>query len=688
MKQKLIAVILIALTAVQASAQRRSLDEMLEIAEQTFNVTGPLRAPGRGTGTSSLTVDMQSDELAVINREAGGWVIVSADSRTASDILAYSRDGHFSWQDAPDNVRSMLQSYRQQISTLDSDDGDTVDIMPGNPVIGPLIATQWGQDSPYNNDCYSEEFKYGSFSYTRHTLVGCVALAMAQIMNYWRWPDCGTHSHFDLRMPSQRVDFSQSVYDWDNMKNSYSHSYRVDEVPDYTEEQAAAVAKLCFDCGVAVDMLYGYDGSMAFSEFVPGAMSAFFKYDSGCRYVSRDDMQCDWDSLLKTELDSLRPVLYGACETAGGDYGHQFICDGYDDNGYFHFNFGWDGEDDGYYLTSAIDTRINRNHFNYWQDAVIGIRPATEDRTIWQDSLCFLKSGPSQVTLIALSGEAMTDSVLVTPEYVMADGVRCTIALQKGMFYSVPCLSGAVLNGVSEIGEEAFGECPNLRTVMADDNLKRVESFAFYDCRSLMDFQFGNSLEYIGESAFYNCRELTSVFIPNSVRALGESCFNSCASLDTLVLGDGLDEIPPTCFYLCKSLKTVRIPDSVKRIASGSFRSCSSLEQIYLGSSVSHIEELAFGFCRALTDVTCTGTVPPLADDDSNPFQVDLEAVTLHVPSGCADAYRDAPVWKEFGRIVEMDVPASVRPLEVVPAGKEYRLNSHISILDGKKYLR
>lgn len=76
--------------------------------------------------------------------------------------------------------------------------------------------------------------------------------------------------------------------------------------------------------------------------------------------------------MIKNEIDHRRPILYcGVALTLG--YGHAFVCDGYDTNGYFHFNWGWSGDADGFYsLSSLAPTSYS---FNANQSAVIGIEP-------------------------------------------------------------------------------------------------------------------------------------------------------------------------------------------------------------------------------------------------------------------------------------------------------------------------
>ena len=269
-------------------------------------------------------------------------------------------------------------------------------------VVGPLIQTTWDQDSPYWNLCPGTGC---SKAYT-----GCVATAMAQVMNYWQWPKKGTGSHsyqpMDPNDPSskskrystQSANFGNTTYDWANMKNSYSSSY--------TDAEATAVATLMFHCGVATEMMYGNDndggsgtytvnyGDWTDNSCAQNALANFFGYKKseltgyvrdGYSYGGKTYYQkwsdADWTAMVKAELDKNHPIMYGGASSAGG---HSFICDGYNDQNYFHFNWGWSGENDGYFLLSKLKPGSGGAggggyDFSEDQDVIIGIVPDKKD---------------------------------------------------------------------------------------------------------------------------------------------------------------------------------------------------------------------------------------------------------------------------------------------------------------------
>ena len=274
----------------------------------------------------------------------GGYVIVAADD-SSSPILGYSNEGSFDYATAPDGLRFMMDELSRGIATVvEEGKPATSDIVlrwenletfgylnanRGLPVVEPLITTKWDQFSPYNmyvpDGCPT----------------GCVATAMAQIMKYWEWPVTGTgeHSYNAPLYGQQYANFGATTYDWSNMLESYSNSA--------SPEEKEAVAVLMYHCGVAVDMNYEHGGSGAYSPDVPGAISSYFSYSNHATYIPKGGNYDEWIALLKKNLDQNVPLYYSGHSDDGG---HAFVCDGYDVDGLFHFNFGWSGSGNNFLL--------------------------------------------------------------------------------------------------------------------------------------------------------------------------------------------------------------------------------------------------------------------------------------------------------------------------------------------------
>lgn len=304
--------------------------------------------------TNISTRSLNLDNFYIFNlNDNQGWVIVSGDD-SVTPILGYSTNGNFNIDNIGPNTKELLDSYNKQIQyAIDNKKTPNADIQEqwkellsrGNKrfvnktndkQVYPLIQTQWSQSPYYNYYCPYDH------DYDELTVTGCVATAMAQIMNYWEYPERGVgfHSYNHEKYGTLSANFGATYYDWDNMPNilNYSSSY----------EQIEAVATLMYHCGVSVDMKYGVGGSSANGNNIPNALCSYFDYKNSIVSNEFSDYD-DWVNLLKNELDNDRPMLIGGSNNDGG---HAFVCDGYDNNDYFHYNWGWGGNADGYYSVS------------------------------------------------------------------------------------------------------------------------------------------------------------------------------------------------------------------------------------------------------------------------------------------------------------------------------------------------
>ncbi|MBO4613262.1 MAG: C10 family peptidase [Bacteroidaceae bacterium] len=323
------------------------------------------RAPARSS--ELVATPVKASSIYAFNRQGGGYVIASADSR-ALPILGYSDTGSIDWEQMPENMRAWLMQYDEAMATL----GDRTDLVDGNWVNGtskrtaheavePLIKTHWNQLEPYWNQCPiyggdNPEYE-GKRSYT-----GCVATAMAQIMNYYRWPS-GVPDGLPGYMPFDEMGFGlwyidalpPVTFDWDHMLDTYCATNPETGVVEVlgTEEEQDAVATLIRYCGQAAKMAYHPLGSGALESDAAVALRDIFGYPAA-QYLYRDDiLEIDeWEDLLYDELANGRPIEYGGYSGSYG--GHEFVVDGYDGNGLFHINWGWGGVYDGYFVVSVL----------------------------------------------------------------------------------------------------------------------------------------------------------------------------------------------------------------------------------------------------------------------------------------------------------------------------------------------
>ena len=183
---------------------------------------------------------------------------------------------------------------------------------------------------------------------------------MSQVMKYWDHPLKGSGSHsYNYEGQTLTANFGETTYDWDNMPLTITNSS--------PQEQIDAVAYFMYHCGVAVDMMYSASGSGAYSEDVPDAVLMYFGYSNKARLRARDSYSLEeWQAMLKDTFDQGWPVYYSGNSSSAG---HAFVCDGYDDNDLFHFNWGWGGSSNGWFVVDEID-------YNSGADAIFNYVPA------------------------------------------------------------------------------------------------------------------------------------------------------------------------------------------------------------------------------------------------------------------------------------------------------------------------
>lgn len=401
-------------------AERITPDDAALVANNFMNVASASGAKKAVPQKKMVRKATAEENLFYVyeNANGEGWVIVAAND-VVTPVLAYSETGHFRTDNLPVNVKSWMGKYNKFIEKIEADGVEASEeateqwknlrkaprAVQATVVVGPLIKTTWDQDDPYWNLCP------GSGSSKAYT--GCVATAMAQVMKFWEWPVQGKGSHEyqpldpnsetgakSKRYGKQSANFGATTYDWANMTNSYSSSS--------TSAQKTAVATLMFHCGVATEMMYGNDadgGSGAYTvnygdwetNAFPCAQNAFHEFfgykKDGLTGYMRDGStyegvtyytkwsDADWTAMIKEELDKRHPIMYGGAGSGGG---HSFICDGYNDADYFHFNWGWSGENDGYFKLSSLKPGSGgagggSYDFSEDQDVIIGIVPDKQD---------------------------------------------------------------------------------------------------------------------------------------------------------------------------------------------------------------------------------------------------------------------------------------------------------------------
>lgn len=328
----------------------------------SWTQTSYRRKPTFQSTSSASLVSTPLQHVYVYNLgENGGYVIVSGDDEARSLVLGYG-DGHIVWEDLSEQMQWWLSQYDEQIATYQAEGvhRQRTEMQTYVTPVNPLVKSEWNQRFPYNNACPRVNDSI--------CLTGCVATAWGMICKYYQ---CPTSVSFDYSYTwdKQKITRSGSVsstYDYSKLRNKYSTS--TTSANYGTAAERAEVAKLLSDIGNNVDMDYGPKASGANSLNALKKMVANYGYDCGARQIHRkffDD--ASWEKMLRAEVAAGRVVEYNGTKPTGG--AHAFLCDGYDEVGKLHFNFGWGGVDNGYFITSAIT-------YSSSQYAMIGIQPA------------------------------------------------------------------------------------------------------------------------------------------------------------------------------------------------------------------------------------------------------------------------------------------------------------------------
>lgn len=307
----------------------------------------------------------------IVNYEGGAFVLVAA-SKNANPVIGYSFEGNYNPNDISPAQEAWMEAFSEEIVANKTTKNINTQksweyYMSGNfkatkeksKGVTPLNSIRWGQGYPYNNLCPDHPSGPGG-----HCVTGCVATAMGMVMKHWDYPTTGRGQKTYFWGSYYTIHFDSTTYEWQNMTNTISYS------------NPTPTARLLFHCGVSCNMNYGPSGSGTQTTYAADALKLYFDYIPTLDFYERKTYSnYDWKYMLKEELDNGRPIIYSGYDDNYA--GHAFVCDGYQDTMYFHFNWGWNGSSNGYFsLNSGSSNTID---FYQGQDAILGIMPPSTD---------------------------------------------------------------------------------------------------------------------------------------------------------------------------------------------------------------------------------------------------------------------------------------------------------------------
>ena len=365
--------------------------------------------------------DVSLTAFYVVNTDKG-YVVVAGDDR-GREILAYGDGSLTDMNDIPDNMQFFLDMYKAELEYLQAHPGMVVpkySATRGNISVQPMLTTLWQQGttdgrSPYNRLCPQK----GGMT----CLVGCAAVSLAQVMNFWEYPE--SSPALPGYTGGRGVEVSALpayTFDWANMRDSYKND-------NWSEAERDAISNLMRYVGQAEYMDYGTDVSGADEDQMMLAIRTF-GYDSGVHYLLKNDYDSamtelvndeDWINTMQAELIAGRPLMYcagAAMSTGDSFYGHAFNVDGYDaDNDTYHVNFGQTESHNGYYAFNAFGYGISI--YKYFQLMFVGMKPPTgpvPPRMIVNPLYLVMESyaGESTTATFTVAGLDLTDGITVT----------------------------------------------------------------------------------------------------------------------------------------------------------------------------------------------------------------------------------------------------------------------------------
>ena len=338
---------------IDANAARQAANDFIK---KNVAAKGMFKAPSMADIKLAHTEasSVEGNAYYVFNIQGGGWVIMAGDDR-AKQVLAYGNTGNIDMNNLPGNMKAYLNMLKGQIETAQAYKGKTVPVKASkrSTPIDPMLKSSWGQGDPWNRLCPTNAMG-------QRTSVGCAPLAMAQVMNYWKYPsEVSAVSGY----PGNYTSLPATTFNYDLILDQYAYYDPVTGNPivvDFTEDQANEVAKLSRYCGQACKSRYGNSGTST-GSYSYDQRDGFktFGFNENLQLIGKDafyytdnsnDYTIDeWCELICTELEAGHPIPYHDVWE-----GHAWVLDGVDADGKFHMNWGFNGKFDGWYEIDAL----------------------------------------------------------------------------------------------------------------------------------------------------------------------------------------------------------------------------------------------------------------------------------------------------------------------------------------------
>ena len=713
MKMKFLPLAALILMAVgQAQAAPRTKAQMQISAQQALSQPSLKLNVKKNAQLRELK---QSTAYSIFGYEDGGFAVISADDLLPEVLgvsaarYSHGRNENFKWwlEAMEQSVQRIVKSGRRYVTPTPGDAGFETDVPS-------MMTTKWDQEEPYNNYCPGSGWS--------KCLTGCVATAMAQVLNYHKMPEHGVGTH-TIYYNGQAVtaNFGEHYYDWDNMLDHYNYG-------QYNETEADAVATLMRDCGVAAEMQYGTSmegGSGAYSQDAAAGLRQYFGLETA-ECVERDNYSdAEWMNIVYNELSTSGPVYYGGSDV--NPYingGHAFVLDGYNSAGLVSVNWGWSGDDDGMYDISLLNP--SGYQFSLYQDMIIGLEHI-DPVQLYADHITLEAPGTLAEAVEAQKpeGEAVLGALTVTGD-INSDDLRY---LREQAGSDALCEKTKGRLEILDLSEARFVEGGDPYITLGNANLvtsnDTLPERAFYGCRQLKELKLPKGIKHFGAGALALCNRLTLLeiepaedadfFVENNIvwkKPVVEENGDDEGNDEEVNPDDGNDDegnndevnpddgnddeggeasgrsirrgsdesneetepaeepasVEPTEFIaVLPTFKgELQLPKILTTIPDYALAGCSGLNKLLIPSTITLIGAEAMNGCSGLQEIRVAGReVPTLGG--SNVFQgVSVSSCTLYVRSGMKTKFSKAAQWRAFAdngydNIVEYGTTVKVR---------------------------
>ena len=335
------------------------------VLEWAGDTIGESSASGNALNTSLMYIYNRGNDA--------GYVIIAGDTNV-DPIIAYSLDSTIDTDNMAEATAAILDAWCRQIESARKSakpiSGTTYRATTRSNDALLYETALWNQTDPFNREA---PYIDGNYS-----LTGCAATAMAIICHYNRWPERGVgttpaYSYEDRYGHTHSIPTNTlgREYNYDKMLMNYNNGF--------TDEQGDAVAALMKDIGTSIMMQYHPEGSGTYDNIVQNSFMTYFGYAKDLQISYGDGLDAEeWHDTIRENLRKYGPTYFSGSGDSGG---HAFVIDGFDTGDHFHFNFGWGGLDNGYYLIPAIE-------FYKQQGIILNLRPDRDGTSVYRDNIC------------------------------------------------------------------------------------------------------------------------------------------------------------------------------------------------------------------------------------------------------------------------------------------------------------